>query len=314
MDRLEEKLFREALVEGDISKLKKVSKGDVHNHCGLGMRFSTFNKWAGGNVVPPSKKIDGIRGLDEYLFGETMKYIKTAEDLEFLIEATILEAIDDGVKILEPSIDCSWLTFFNSQEEYFNAIRKIKEKYSDLIDLRPEVGMPKSITEEKMNNLLIPCIDSGLFKSIDLYGDESFNDFERFKEYYVYARKKGLKLKGHAGEFNGPENVRKAIEILDLNEVQHGIGASTDDYLLDLIKERDIRLNVCPSSNFILGAISDIKSHPIRKLFNKGIKLSINTDDLLLFDSGVSEEFLYLYNHGVLDVDELNEIRKMSLR
>ncbi len=241
MDIMEEKLFKEALIEGDISKLKKVSKGDVHNHCGLGMRFSTFNKWAGGNVVPPPKKMDGIRGLDEYIFGESAKHIKTSEDLVFLIEATILEAIDDGVKLLEPSIDCSWLTFFNTHHECFNSIIKIKDKYKDIIDLRPEIGMPKSINVERMNNLLVPCIDSGIFKSIDLYGDESFDDFERFKEYYVYARNKGLKLKGHAGEFNGPENVRKAIEILDLAEVQHGIGSSTDDYLLDLIKERDIR-------------------------------------------------------------------------
>ncbi|WBW96799.1 hypothetical protein [Oceanirhabdus sp. W0125-5] len=313
MNKLEDKLFKEGLIEGNISKLKKIAKVDVHNHCGLGMRFSTYNKWAGGNVVPPPKKMDGIAGIDEYIFGETAKFIKTSEDIEFLIESTVLEAIDDGVKILEPSIDCHWITLFKTHQEYFSTILKIKNKYKELIDFRPEVGFAKCVPTENLDNFLIPCIDSGLFNSIDLYGDESFDDFEKFKEYYVYAKNKGLKLKAHAGEFTGPEYVRNAIEVLELDEVQHGIGASTDDYLLDFIKERDIRLNICPSSNFILGAVSDMKSYPIRKLFDKGLNLSINTDDLLLFDSGVSEEFLYLYNHGVLDADELNEIRKMSL-
>jgi adenosine deaminase len=53
--------------------------------------------------------------------------------------------------------------------------------------------------------------------------------------------------------------------------------------------------------------------HPVRKLFDKGISVTINTDDLLLFNSGVSEEYLYLYRLGLFDEDELNEIRKNSL-
>jgi len=82
---------------------------------------------------------------------------------------------------------------------------------------------------------------------------------------------------------------------------------------MDLIKERNIRLNICPSSNYVLGAVRDMTNHPARKLFDKGILLTINTDDLLVFDSGVSEEYLYLYKLGLFDTDELNEIRKNSL-
>ena len=75
MKKIEYELFKEGLKEKDLVKIRKVSKGDVHNHCGLGMRFSTFNKWAGGNVNKPPKKIDGLKGLDNYIFNETMKYI-----------------------------------------------------------------------------------------------------------------------------------------------------------------------------------------------------------------------------------------------
>jgi len=82
---------------------------------------------------------------------------------------------------------------------------------------------------------------------------------------------------------------------------------------MDLIKERKIRLNICPSSNFVLGAVKDMTKHPAKKLFDKGIPLTINTDDLLVFNSGVSEEYLYVYKQGLFSVDELNEIRKNSL-
>lgn len=313
MKKVEDELFKEGLKEEDLIKIRKVSKGDVHNHCGLGMRFSTFNKWTGGNVNKPPKKIDGLKGLDNYIFNETMKYISKKEDIAFLIEETVKEAIEDGVKLIETSIDCHELMRFTEKDEFFSTILYIKNKYNKYIDFRPELGMPKNISNENLDKLLIPCIDSGVFKSIDLYGDETNDDFERFKDYYKYAKSKNLKLKVHAGEFHDYRNVKKAIEILEIDEIQHGIGAISNEYIMDMIKERNIRLNICPSSNYILGAVRDMGKYPARKLFDKGILLTINTDDLLLFDSGVSEEYLYLYKLGLFNIDELNEIRKNSL-
>ncbi len=313
MLKVEELLFKEGLEEEDLLKIRKVSKGDVHNHCGLGMRFSTFNYWAGGNVSKPPKKIDGLKGLDDYIFNETIKYINKKEDIAFLIEETVKEAVEDGVKVLETSIDCHELMRFTEKDEFFRIILNIKNKYNKYIDFRPEIGMPKGISYENLDKFLIPCIESGVFKSIDLYGDETKDDFERYKDYYKYAKNKNHKLKVHAGEFHDFMNVKKAIEILDVDEIQHGIGAITSKYIVDLIKERNIRLNICPSSNYILGAVSNMSDHPARKLFDEGVIITINTDDLLLFNSGVSEEYLYLYKLGLFNEDELNEIRKNSL-
>lgn len=313
MSKSEEALFKEGLKDGDLQKLSKVSKVDVHNHSGLGMRFSTFNNWAGGKVKEPPKKMNGLIGLDDYIFGETIKFISKGDDIEFLLEEMLKEAIKDGVKIIEPSIDCHNTSYFGSKDEFFNVIKKLKDKYNEYIDFRPEVGLAKSISHQDIDEFLIPCIDSGVFKSIDLYGNEAIEDFGKFKSCYQYAKKKGLKLKVHAGEFQGAENVKRAIEVLEIDEIQHGIGAAANDYVMDLIKERNIRLNICPSSNYILGAVSDMSNYPARKLFDNGINITINTDDLLLFNSGVSEEYLYLYKLGIFDTDELNEIRIRSL-
>ena len=314
MNTSEDLIFKDALEKHRLLQLKKVPKADVHNHSVLGMRFETFKQTFGISPTPPPAKIDGLIKLDEYIHTNLAPYVTTSKQLAMLLETTILEAIDDGVKILETSIDSSWLFFFGSNDDCFNCIEKIRHTYQDRIDFRPELGISKSLTKERLEEALIPCLDSGIFKSVDLYGDESIIDFDRAKNYYLYARSKGLKLKVHVGEFCAPEIVEKAINILDPDEIQHGISIADNNYVADQIKERGIRLNICPSSNIVLGAVAEMKSHPIRKLFEKGIRLSVNTDDLLIFNQGVSEEFLTLYRHNVLGADELNEIRKMGLQ
>ena len=307
------KLFEEGLIEEDIEKIRRVPKGDVHSHCGLGMRFSMFNEWAGCIVKKSSRSINGLQGLDDYIINVLFQYIDNEESWAYLIEETVKEAIKDGVKVLETSIDCLTLSAFSERSKFFGTILSIRDHYKKEIDFRPEIGMAKDIPNESMDRFLLPCIDSGVFTSIDLYGNENFEGFERFKDYYQYAKSKGLKLKVHAGEFHDHRNVLNAIEILEADEIQHGIGAVSSEYVMDLIKERKIRLNICPSSNLILGAVDDVKKHPVKKLFEKGIPLTINTDDLLVFNSGVSEEYLYLYRQGLFNVDELNEIRMLSL-
>ena len=91
------------------------------------------------------------------------------------------------------------------------------------------------------------------------------------------------------------------------------LDAVESDYVLDMIKERNIRLNICPTSNIYLGAVDDIKNHPVRKIYDKNINISINTDDLIVFDSTVSEEYLVLYNNHIFNEDELDKIRINSL-
>lgn len=313
MNTTEDILFKESLKDENLFKLKKVSKGDVHNHCSTGMRFSNFNKWAGGNANQAPKKMNGVKALNEYIFNEVNKRISKEEDVAFLIEETVKEAMEDGVKILETSIDCHELMHFHEKDNLFKTILNIKNKYKPYIDFRPEIGMAINTPREDLDKYLIPSIESGVFISIDAYGEETIDGYKRLKEYYKYAREKGLKLKVHAGQFLVAENVRTAIELLEVDEIQHGIGAVSSEYIIDLIEERNIRLNICPSSNYILGSVKDIRKHPARKLYDHGINITINTDDLLLFDRGVSEEFLYLYKIGLFNEEELNDIRKRAL-
>jgi adenosine deaminase len=80
------------------------------------------------------------------------------------------------------------------------------------------------------------------------------------------------------------------------------------------LADNQIQLNVCPSSNVMLGYAENYKDHPIKVLYENGVKVTINTDDLLLFDSSIENEYLLLYQAGALTAEQLDEIRKNGLR
>ena len=117
----------------------------------------------------------------------------------------------------------------------------------------------------------------------------------------------------HVGESGTAEDVEAAIETLGLDEVHHGIGAATSAEVMKFLADNDIQLNVCPSSNVMLGYAPSYKEHPIKALYENGVKVTINTDDLLLFDSSIENEYLLLYRAGVLSAEQLNDIRKLGL-
>ena len=114
-------------------------------------------------------------------------------------------------------------------------------------------------------------------------------------------------------EFGGAEEVRRTVEVLDLDEVQHGIGAAESVEVMRWLSENQIQLNVCPTSNVMLDAVRDLASHPIRALYDNGVPVTINTDDLMIFGQSVSEEYRNLYRAGVFSVQELEDIRRASL-
>lgn len=102
-------------------------------------------------------------------------------------------------------------------------------------------------------------------------------------------------------------------ELLSLDEVQHGIAAVESYEVINYLINHNITLNITPTSNLLLGRVLDMKHHPIGKLFRSGVKVTINSDDILMFGSDVSKEYLTLYHNDVLTPDELNEIRVNSL-
>ena len=109
------------------------------------------------------------------------------------------------------------------------------------------------------------------------------------------------------------DSVREAVEVLELDAVQHGIAAAGSPEVMKWLADNKIQLNICPTSNVILERVPSMKAHPIRILYDNGVKVTVNTDDVIFFDQGVSEEFFNLYRAGVMTAGELDEIRLNGL-
>jgi adenosine deaminase len=113
----------------------------------------------------------------------------------------------------------------------------------------------------------------------------------RFAEVFRRAGAAGLKRTVHAGESSGPEGVRDAIEMLGADRIDHGVRAIEDPSVVALLVDRRIALGVCPTSNLKLGVVPAIEQHPIERLRQAGVALSVNTDDPALLDTSLEREY-----------------------
>lgn len=114
---------------------------------------------------------------------------------------------------------------------------------------------------------------------------------ERFAPLFARAREAGLRTCAHAGESSGPEGVRDAVELLEAERIDHGVRSVEDPALLAELASRGVPLGVCPTSNVRLGVAPSLQAHPIERLRSAGVRVSVNTDDPLLFGTTVAGEY-----------------------
>lgn len=182
------------------------------------------------------------------------------------------------------------------------------------IELRLQIGLSRHCPVDYLMKCLSHFWGHREFYSIDLYGDELAQPIENFIPIYDKAAENGLVLKAHVGEWGTAKDIVTSVELLHLNEVQHGIAAVQDESVIDYLIENNIRLNITPSSNVLLGRVPDMAHHPIAQLYRKGVDVTIGSDDVLIFDSDVSKEYLRLYQSGCLTKEELDDIRINGLK
>ena len=308
--------FIEALEKGDLEAIRKIPKADLHNHFVLGGSREFIKDKTGYEIYPITSPLNSMREMDAW----SSKYIgnrfNTTEGRRLLIDATFVQAKRDGVKVLEIGEDVWGLGEFfkNDIKELINAFQEANNRVAPEIELRLQIGLSRHCSIDYLMECLSHFWGHKEFYSIDLYGDELAQPIENFVPIYEKAAENGLVLKAHVGEWGNAQDIITAIEVLHLDEIQHGIAAIQDRKAIDYLVENNIRLNITPSSNFLLGRVKDLKTHPIATLYRSGVDVTIGSDDILIFDSDVSKEYLRLYQCGCLTAVELDEIRKNGLR
>jgi adenosine deaminase/aminodeoxyfutalosine deaminase len=126
--------------------------------------------------------------------------------------------------------------------------------------------------------------------SFGIGGDEVRGPAWMFGDVYAFARSRGLRMTAHAGETAGPESIWEALRI-GAERIGHGIRAVEDPALLRHLRDHDVPLEVCITSNLATGVVKRMEDHPVRRLFDAGVPITLNTDDPGIFETSLAREF-----------------------
>jgi adenosine deaminase/aminodeoxyfutalosine deaminase len=144
-------------------------------------------------------------------------------------------------------------------------------------------------------------------------GSEERGPANWFGEAFAFARAKGLRLTAHAGESMGPQSIWDALE-LGAERIGHGIAAVHDEALMRHLRERDIPLEICISSNLVTGVVAKLEDHPVRKLYDAGVPIVLNSDDPAMFRCSLTGEYRLAAAHFGFTQQELAGLAENGFR
>ncbi|MFK5957771.1 MAG: adenosine deaminase [Lutibacter sp.] len=150
--------------------------------------------------------------------------------------------------------------------------------------------------------------------AVGLDSSEKGNPPSKFKNVYEASVKEGYIPVAHAGEEGTADYIWEAIDILGIKRIDHGNNSLQDEKLVNEIIKRDMALTVCPLSNTALQVVDDLKNHPLKKMMNLGLKVTINSDDPAYFGGQVNKNYIEIQHALNLTKKEVYELAKNSFQ
>ena len=307
--------------------LAAVPKVELHIHLLGTIKPSTLLEFIDeAEIDTPYKSEADLSQLFQYrdfgrfisVYGEVVTYITREKQFERLAYEMLQDLAAHNVRYAEISFSAPDhmrrdLEFNTMLDAICRGIRRANRSTGIEADVRIDLVRnygPESALE------VLDCIRDRLdsIVSIDIGGSEHKFPAKPFAPVYEEARRMGLHLVAHAGEAEGPESIWDAIQFLGVERIGHGVSAINDVKLMDHIKENEIAIESCPVSNVRTGVVASIEEHPIREFYERGLLVTVSSDDPAFFDTDISFEYIQLHDHLGFSLSDLYSIIKNGVR
>jgi adenosine deaminase len=304
------------------SKLRQLPKAELHCHLDGSVRPSTLLELGREARVQMPKhtpeelaefmRVDDARTLEDYLrrFDVTVSVMQTEDALERIAYELAEDASEDGVRYIEvrnaPILNIvRGLTLVQAIEAPLRGLRRAEKEFG--VIGRFIVCALRNFTPEDslaMAQLAVEFKNEGVV-AFDLAGPEKGNPGARHVEAFRYAREHNLAVTVHAGEGDGAESVREAVHICGANRIGHGTRLIEDPELTQYVNDRRIALEICLTSNVQTRVADSYEAHPLREYFDRGLNVTLNTDNRLMSGTTLTDEYVHAAEHLGFTVDEL---------
>ena len=310
-----------------IELIKKLPKAELHLHIEGSLEPELMFRLAKkNNVEIPYKDIEDVRSaynftnlqtfLDIYYAGANV--LLTKDDFYDLTWEYILRCVEDNVIHTEIFFDPQ--THTERGVPFEAVITGIKEA---LADAKAKYGITSCIIMCFLRHLsqeeAFETLEQALNYKDDIIGvgldsSELGNPPSKFKEVFQKAKEEGFKLVAHAGEEADFSYIYEALDLLNINRIDHGVQSIKSPELMQRLKDEQMPLTVCPNSNIELRVFDTYKEHNIKELLDYGLNISVNSDDPAYFKGYVHQNFINLHENLPITEEDIVKLVKNSFR
>ena len=303
----------------EASWLERLPKVELHLHLEgaipLDALWELVTKYGGDPDVPSLAALaDRFAYRDFPHFIQTWywknRFLREYEDFAFIARRVGEDLASQGVRYAE--------VFFSPPDferyglEPQNLAEQIRSGLDDVAGIRVALvaDLVRDTGPEQADRTLervSEVRDCGVV-GIGLGGSEHEYPAARFKEVFAKARRLGFRTSAHAGEVAGAESVWAAAMELEADRIGHATRAVEDPKLVDFLEARGTPLELCPISNVRTGVIPSLEAHPVRAYFDRGMLVSVNTDDPKMFGNSLADEYAALVHHHGFTREEIREL------
>lgn len=313
--------------------ISSIHKVELHRHLDCSMRFNTMLEIAAeiGMSLPSSTAekrsffllTSPMESLGAALvqFQQAQSLLHSEQVLERLAFETVQEAALENTKLLELRYSPNFidqrhphLSWDQIHQAFLRGIKKAQAQHDIAVGLI--IIIQRTLSLKNAESIVDFAItNKQTCVGIDLADNEDGFSAVPFEKVFQRANAAGLHITVHAGEVPTPQstkNIEEAIHLLGAERIGHGIQALQSPTTLQLLRDRQIPLEVCPTSNYLTQVVPKLNQHPLRRLYDEGILLTISTDDPGIFDYTLSEELLVTQNVLGFSEKELQEFQKIG--